>query len=185
MRTARTASAEGFSLIEVIVSTAILTGGLLALAQVFTLGMHHASGSSPAIIAREQAREAVESVHTARDTGDLSWAKIRNVAQGGVFLAGAQSLKTPGVDGLVDTADDGPSLEMLRGPGPNGVIGDADDTLIPLTEYTREIRITDLMLDADPAVVDPNLRKITVIVQYKVDGGWRSYTLTTFVSSFK
>ena len=176
---------DGFSLIEVIVSTSILTAGLLALAQVFTLGMHHAAGSSPALIAREKAREAVESVHTARDTGDLSWAKIRNVAQGGVFLAGAQPLKTPGVDGLINTADDGPSYETIRQPGPDNQLGNSDDVFVPLTDYSREIQITDLMLDSDPTAINPNLRNITVIVKYKVDGGWRTYTLTTYVSSFK
>lgn len=186
MRTARATSADGFSLIEVIVSTGILTAGLLSLAQVFTLGMHHAAGSSPSIIAREKAREAVESVHTARDTGDLSFAKIRNVAQGGVFLAGAQPLKTPGLDGLINTADDGPSLEQIRAPGLDQTLGTSDDVLTSLTDYTREIQITDLMLDADPTKVNPNLRQITVIVKFRVDGTlWRSYTLTTYVSSFK
>ena len=186
MRTARAASAGGFSLIEVIVSIGILTGGVLSLAQVFTLGMHHAASSSPSIIAREKAREAVESVHTARDTGDLSWVKIRNVAQGGVFLAGAQPLKTPGLDGLVNTTDDGPSLEQIRTPGPDQVLGTSDDVLTSLTDYTREIQISDLMLDADPTKVNPNLRQITVTVKYRVEGvAWRSYALTTYISSFK
>ncbi len=166
-------------------STGILTAGLLALAQVFTLGMHHAAASSPAIIAREKAREAVESVHTARDTGDLSWAKIRNVAQGGVFLAGAQPLKAAGVDGLINTADDGPGLETVRQPGHDNQMGNTDDVFVPLTDYSREIQITDLTLDNDPGVVNPNLRNITVIIKYKVDGTWRTYTLTTYVSSFK
>src|SRR5476649_1897094 len=154
MRTARATSADGFSLIEVIVSAGILTAGLLSLAQVFTLGMHHAAGSSPSIIAREKAREAVESVHTARDTGDLSWAKIRNVAQGGVFVAGALPLKTPGLDGLVNTADDGPSLEQIRTPGPDQTLGTIDDVLTSLTDFTREIQITDMMLDTDPTKVN-------------------------------
>ena len=85
MRTVRDTSADGFSLIEVIVSTGILTAGLLSMAAVFTIGMHHAAGSSPAIIAREKAREAVESIHSARDTGDLSFAKINNVAPAACF----------------------------------------------------------------------------------------------------
>jgi hypothetical protein len=41
------------------------------------------------------------------------------------------------------------------------------------------------MQDANPALVNPNLRKIKVIVKYKADGTWRTYTLTTYVSSFK
>jgi hypothetical protein len=41
------------------------------------------------------------------------------------------------------------------------------------------------MLDSDPTSVNPNLRQIKVIVRYKVDGAWRSYTLITYISSFK
>jgi hypothetical protein len=175
-------SAAGFSLVEVIVATGILATGLLALAAVFTAGLRHMASSTPSIIAREKAREAVESVHTARDTGLLAWAKIRNVAQGGVFLAGARPLGAPGADGLVNTADDG-AVEHLRTPGADGVLGNADDPLTPLTDYTREIQISDVLRDGT-AVVNPNLRQITVTVRYNVNGWWRTYTLTTFVSSF-
>ena len=59
----------------------ILTVGLLGLAQAFYLGMQHMSTSSANLIAREKAREAVESVHTARDTRTITWAQIRNVVQ--------------------------------------------------------------------------------------------------------
>ena len=61
----------------------------------------------------------------------------------------------------------------------------SDDIVTPLTDYTREIQITNLMLDSDPAKVNPNLRQIKVIVKYKVDGAWRTYTLITYISSFK
>jgi hypothetical protein len=176
----------GFSLVETIVATGILATGLLSLAAVFALGMGHVAGSTPGIIAREKAREAVESVHTARDTGAVSWAKIRNVAQGGVFVPGPQPMKMPGVDGIVNTADDASApLEKMRTPGPDGIIGTSDDIFVPLTDFTREIQITDLKLDTDPTVVNPNLRQIKVIVTYKVGGGWRTYSLTTYVSSFK
>ena len=49
--------------------------------------------SSAMLIAREKAREAVESVHSARDTGELSWSRVRNVADGGAFLNGAQDVQ--------------------------------------------------------------------------------------------
>ena len=185
MRNVTHKSAGGFSLIEVVVATGILATGLLSLAGVFAIGMKHMAGSSPGVIAREKAREAVESVHTARDTGDLAWAKIRNVADGGVFVSGAQPLKTTGLDGFVNTADDGPGLEQLRSAGADNILGTSDDVLVALNDYTREIQITNLYLDAEPTIVNPNLRQIKVIVKYKADGMWRTYTLTTFVSSFK
>lgn len=173
---------DGFSLIEVLIAAGLLTTGVLALAGVLAVGLRHVSGSSPSLIAREKAREAVESVHTARDTGALSWGTIRNVANGGVFLAGAQPLKSAGADGLVNTADDG-ALEQLRAPGADGVLGTADDVLTALTNFTREIQITDVMRDGT-AIVNPNLRQILVIVRFQVNGAWQNYRLTTYVSSF-
>lgn len=182
MRTLMHKSAAGFSLIETVVAMGILTTGLMSLAGVYALGMKQMKASTPAVIAREKAREAVESVHSARDTGLLAWTKIRNVAQGGSFLPGAQPLATPGADGLVNTADDG-SVENLRAPGADGILGNTDDVLTPLTDYSREIQITDLMRDGT-SIVNPNLRQITVIVRYQVDNAWRTYTLTTYISSF-
>jgi prepilin-type N-terminal cleavage/methylation domain-containing protein len=182
-RAAHHSSADGFSLVEVIVATAILAGGLLTLAGFLAQGMRYMAGSSPNLIAREKAREAVESVHTARDTGLLSWTRIQNVPAGGVFLAGAQPLTTPGVDGLVNTADDG-GIEQLRTPGPDGILGNTDDIQKPLSNFTREIQITPLFKDNSTTVVNPNLRQITVILRYTIDGVQRNYTLVTYVSAF-
>jgi hypothetical protein len=182
MRRGAPSPADGFSLIEAIIATAILAGGLLTLAGFLAQGMRYMAGSSPSLVAREKAREAVESVHTARDTGLLSWTKIQNVPQGGVFLAGAQPLTVPGPDGLVNTADDGP-VERLRMPGPDGILGNADDIQTPLSIFTREIQITPLNKDGT-TIVNPNLRQITVIIRYNVGGAARNYTLITYVSSF-
>ena len=181
MRSVTHQSADGFSLVEVIVATGILATGLLSLAGVFSIGMIHMAASSPGVISREKAREAVESVHTARDTGNLPWAKIKNTPSGGVFLTGAQLMYAAGVDGLANTADDAAAgLEKL--PGNDNILGTSDD--VTLTDYTREIQISDLFMDGSTTVVNPNLRQITVIVKYKVSGYWRTYTLTTYISSF-
>jgi prepilin-type N-terminal cleavage/methylation domain-containing protein len=178
---ARPGSDAGFTLIETVVALGILTVALLSLAGMFTLGLKHMAGSSSSLVAREKAREAVESVHTARDTRTITWAQIRNTGQGGVFDDRALPLNTPGDDGLVNTSDDG-SLEQLRAPGADYVLGTSDDVLIPLNDFTRQVLITDIT-DAN-GVVNPNLRQIRVIVNYKVNGAWRTYTLTTFISSF-
>jgi prepilin-type N-terminal cleavage/methylation domain-containing protein len=171
---------SGFSLIETMIAMGILATGLLGMAGVFTLGMAHMATSSANLIAREKAREAVESVHTARDTRTITWAQIRNVSDGGVFLNGARGIKNAGDDGLVNTADDG-STEELRTPGPDGVLGNSDDVRTALTNYTRDVAISDV-LDQNNAV-NTSLRQITVTIRYSVGPVSRTYTLTTYISS--
>ena len=110
----RATDESGFSLLEALVALLLLSTAMLGLAQVFVMGMSNVSTSSANLIAREKAREAIESVHTARDTRVLAWHEIRNdatprmcqgVAQptgwnsttAGVFLEGEQAggLLTP------------------------------------------------------------------------------------------
>jgi prepilin-type N-terminal cleavage/methylation domain-containing protein len=170
----------GFSLIETVIAMAILATGLLSLAGVFASGLRNLAGSSYGLTAREKAREAVESVHTARDTRVITWAQIRNVADLGVFEDGPQPLRMPGLDGLVNTADDPPELEAMVATGADNVLGTADDVLMPLTSFTREIAITELLTAGVP---NPNLRQLRVTIRYMVGAAQRSYVLTTYVSS--
>jgi prepilin-type N-terminal cleavage/methylation domain-containing protein len=180
---------EGFSLLEVMVALSILMVGLLGLAQVFYYGLAIAGTSSAQLIAREKAREAIERVHTARDTRVITWAQIRNVnapdcaawptttgAGGGTFLDGEVPLQAAGPDGLVQTADD-IGDEMM--PGPDNTLGTGDD--VPLEGFTREIRICDVTGNA-------SLRQIVVTIRYPGSGAIglsrRAYTLTTFISTF-
>jgi prepilin-type N-terminal cleavage/methylation domain-containing protein len=180
---------DGFSLIEVVVAMSILVVGLLGMAQVFYFGMAIVGTSSAQLIAREKAREAIESVHTARDTRVITWAQIRNAAApdcsaspnttgnpGGAFVNGEQNLLAAGPDGLVSTADDA-GQEMT--PGPDNTLGTADD--VPLVGFTREVAICDINGNA-------NLRQVTVTIGFRGSAAVgvlrRTYTLTTFISSF-
>lgn len=179
----RHSSESGMSLIEVIVATGILASGLLGLAGFFVVGLQQLRSSTPSLIAREKAREAVESVHTARDMRVITWDQIRNDADGGVFVAGDLALKKPGDDGLVNTADDAAeALETQISAGADNILGTGDDEAVPLVDFTRKIEIIDLTDEND--IVNPNLREIIVTVRYKVGGAWRAYTLTTYVSSY-
>jgi type II secretory pathway pseudopilin PulG len=171
---------RGFSLIETMFAMGILATALLSLAAVFALGLNHLAGSSASLIAREKAREAVESVHTARDTRVITWAQIANVDRGGVFLVGAQPLRTAGADGIVNTADDG-ALEQSLEAGADNVLGTADDVRTPLAGYTRQIEILDLV-DAG-GTVNANLRELRVTIGFRVGGSPRTYVLTTYISS--
>jgi hypothetical protein len=169
----------GFTLIEAVIAMAVLTVGLLGLAQAFYVGMRHASTSSANLIAREKAREAVESVHTARDTRTITWAQIRNVGNGGVFLDGERDLRAPGADGLVNTADDAlAAIESLRDPGPNRILGDGDDIVTPLSGFRRQIQI----LELNP--INPDLREVVVTITYRLGPHQGRYTLRTFISAF-
>ena len=124
-------SDAGFSLLRRSVALMIVVFGLMTLAQVFVVGMTHMSTSTYDVIAREKAREAVESVHTARDTRTITWAQIRNVSGGGVFLDGAQPASGHAGnegDGLVNTADDGAlPVQFIVTPGRDQILGTADD----------------------------------------------------------
>jgi prepilin-type N-terminal cleavage/methylation domain-containing protein len=164
----------GFTLVETMIAMVILGGGLLALASAFARGMILMSTSHYHEIAKEKASEAIESVTSARDTRVVTWAQINNVANGGVFLDGPQPLRAEGADGLVNTADDG-DLETETLPGPDGQLGTADDVVLPLTAFTREIRITR---------INDNLRQVLVIVTYQMGQVTRQYQLTTYISSF-
>ena len=170
---------HGFTLVEALVAMLVLTVALLSLAHAFAIGLQHMSTSSANLVAREKAREAVESVHSARDTRTILWAEIKNVSNGGIFLDGPVALNSAGVDGLINTADDAAAgLEIQRGPGLNGILGDADDTLTPLTGFKRRVEIREL----DP--VNPALREVVITITYTVGPLQRTYTLRTFVSSF-
>ena len=173
---------DGFSLVEVLVAMLVLVVGLMSLVGVAAVGITRAGQSSPMLIAREKAREAVESVHTARDTGEVTWDKINNVGNGGIFLSGPQSLKLAGPDGLVNTADDG-AVETITTPGPDGILGNSDDQVQTLVNFTREIAITTLNNDGT-GTVNKNLRQIAVTVKYKVNQTWQTYTITTYISAF-
>lgn len=165
---------SGFTLLETLIATIILGGGLLALASAFAEGMVVMSTSHFHAIAKEKASEAIESVFAARDTRTITWAQIRNVGSGGVFLNGLMPLRMQGPDGLVNTVDDG-EVEQEVLPGPDGLLGTGDDVALPLNTFRRQIQITD---------VAPNLRQIQVTIRYQIGHLTRQYQLSTFISSF-
>jgi hypothetical protein len=185
---ARSRGEAGFSLFEALVAMSILTVGLLGLAQALYVGLNIAATSTPNLVAREKAREAIESVHAARDTHTILWAQIRNVnapadcpagttgVGGGAFENGDIDMRAAGPDGLVNTNDD---TGTEATPGPDHQLGTSDD--VPLTGYSRQVDICDL--DGNP-----DLRQIVVTIRYDGSSAFgarrRVYRLTTLISRF-
>jgi prepilin-type N-terminal cleavage/methylation domain-containing protein len=186
---------SGFTLIEVMISAVIVLIGLLAVLASFATAVASTKFSQEDMIAKQKALEALESIFTARNTQQIVWAQVGNVASGGIFKDGYQPLLAAGTDGLLGTADDvnfpaqGPCAagpECIPLPGPDGILGTADDAAMVLANYQRQILIQPV-LEADGVTVDPNLKQITVNVQYKRSQsmGPRTYTVNALISAFR
>jgi prepilin-type N-terminal cleavage/methylation domain-containing protein len=177
-RLKRSTPQVGFTLMETMVALVILAVGVLALAGMLADGLAYMSMSQDEYIAEQKAAEAVESIYTARDVSQTSWANINNVSAGGIFVDGPTQLCDPGLDGIEGTADDNCTIyDSIWTPGPDGELGTADDIKMPLTNFTRTIVIAPVAGRAD-------LRQITVTLTYTAARFRRSYTLVTNISQY-
>jgi hypothetical protein len=176
------------------VAIAVLSFGILTLLATFATAVGATQNSQENLIARQKALEAMESIYTARNSQQITFAQIANITNGGIFTGGATQLLAAGPDGLVNTADDtnfpaagacpsGPEGVTL--PGPDGILGTADDVCMSLSNFTRQITIGNV-LESDGVTINPNLRQITVTVSYTTGnyGKSRSYTVNALISSF-
>jgi type II secretory pathway pseudopilin PulG len=149
---------SGFSLVETIISMGVLTVGAIGMAAVFAQGLQSTQTSPNELLATQKAAEAIESVFSARDSRTLTWAQIRNTSDGGIFLGTETDMNLAGADGILQTGDNGETLE-------------ADN----LERFTRKIHISDLSGD---------LRSITVTIKYPAGSSMRTYELTAYISTF-
>ena len=187
---------QGFSLLEVVISMAVLTVGMVSLLGVFGLAMASTQTSQQDMIAKQLANEAYESVVTARNTSQMNWDEINNVGSlncssgpppCGIFLTGLRPIYNAGADGIFGTSDDAAAGEQtLQDPGADGVFQTVDDTFIPLTGYQRQILISPVY-DADGNLVT-TLRSISVTVQYSTPQSQltpKNYTLNAYISQYQ
>jgi len=175
---------SGFTLVEALISTFILTIGILSLAAVYGQGIIANTATQYQYIAQAKAEEAMETIYAARDSRQVTWGQIQNECSSttgttGIFLCGPQRLLAPGPDGLYGTADDDATHPdvIIAGPGPDGILGTADDVVIPLSFMTREIQIQNV-------ITDGSIRQITIIMRYQVGNLMRTYQLVSYISQF-
>jgi hypothetical protein len=162
----------GFSYLDVLIAMTILLVGILSLAAALTTAMVRTGESEQLIRAKQFATSAVESLISAHDiaiagaplgTNDPLWDQIRNVANGGVFLDGAQAVRT--------------------GEGGDGIFGTADDTGAIFEGFTRTIVIED---QANPLYPTRpvSIRKVTVTINYKIRNIPRSVQVQTYIGNY-
>ncbi len=186
-KSAHRARQRGFTLLEAMISTTIVTVGLVGLLGVFAVAVGSTETVQLDILARQKATEALESIYTARETAQITWPQIQNISAGGsgIFTAGMVALTDAGPDGLDGTADDIPAA-TLTVPGPSGVLAGSapPDVPIVLSNFKRQILITNVNnADGSP---NPNLRQIQVTIQYPTSvNKQRSYTVQALISSYR
>jgi prepilin-type N-terminal cleavage/methylation domain-containing protein len=182
----KSASQQGFTLVEVLVSMFVLTTGLVSLAAVFAMAMASTQTSQLDLTAKQMASETMESIFTARQTTELPWDSIQNTSAGGIFVSGLQQIYKPGNDGMIGTADDSAAgLRSVVLPGPDGIVGTSDDTTLPLTNFQRKIDITQVMDSNNNVMTD--LRSLTITIQYAVPqtSVKKNYILTGYISQYR
>jgi type IV pilus modification protein PilV len=188
----------GFSLIEVMIAMVILTVGICGAIATFAAAITATASAQEDLIARHKALDAMESIYTARNSQQLPFAQINNVANGGIFLSGSTTLQCAGPDGLVGTADDvactAPDtgvacpggVECLVLPGPDGILGTADDQVQSLSNFTRTITFNTVLQTINGVTQpNPNLIAVTVAVTYtKPNWPARTYSVNGLISSY-
>lgn len=188
----------GFTLVECMISIAILTIGAVGLLGVFGLAVKASQTSQEDMIARQLASEAMEGIYTARNEAEISWSQIQNVSNGGLFIDGMQPVKCAGPDGILDTSDDTSCLtasgatcpnggvECLTEPGPDGILGTSDDVILSLNNYQRQVLISPLYTTGSNPTLIQTLEQVTITISYTTPnaGAPKTFALTEYVSAY-
>lgn len=195
-RHTRRGNNPGFTLIETMIAMLVMSIGLLCLAAVLANGIEYMNVSEYDYIAQQKAAEAVESIFTARDIGHATWSTICNVGSdvcsGGIFLNGPLPLCGPGPDGILGTADDYAGASCAGPPlaAPDAIllpnstgVFGVNPVRVTLSSYTRTIAISTVLNPLGNPI--SNLRQITVTVNYSA-GPFRNrtYALNAYISNF-
>ncbi len=173
-------SESGFTYIDVMVAVVILMVGILALMAAISGGAIQARGQEQQMAAKQIAASTMESIMSVKETDParLGWNSIGNVGSNvvggvprGIFVVGMQDVRPD--------------------PGPDEVLGTADDTGTPLQSMQRQIIITDQCDPERPSYNCPTpglsavrIRTVQVIVRYFVGSLAREERLTTVLTDY-
>ena len=192
--TAKQRLEDGFSLLEVMIAIVVMSVGILAVIASFATAVAATQSAEEDLIARQKALEAMESIYTARNSQQIPFASVANVADGGIFLSGPQTLKCAGPDGLVNTQDDvncttqfgvvcANGAECMMLPGNDGILGTADDKPLSLANFKRTITVTPVKLAN--GTTNQDMKAISITVWYTKDGmPARSFTANGLISRY-
>lgn len=170
----------GFSYIDVMIAVVILLVGILALVSAITGAIFQTKGQEQQLAAKQIATSTMESIMSVKETdaARLGWNKVGNICvtapcavPQGIFQNGAQPVKME--------------------PGPDEVLGTADDTGTVMTGFTREIIIRD---ECDPdrpsyncnpvGAMPVRIRSVEINVRYFVGAIQRTERLTTVLTNY-
>lgn len=177
----RTKSNAGFSYIEVMVAIVILTVGILGLLAAIAGAMVQARGQEQQLTARHIAASTMESIMSVKETDPvrMGWRAVGNVGSNpdangnpqGIFLTGMRP--------------------VMSDPGPDEVLGTADDTGVVVDGVQRQILIRD---ECDPDRPSPNcptpgtndvkIRTVVVTIEYYVGLALNRHEVTTVLTDY-
>ena len=192
---------RGFALIEVMIAMVILSVGMCAVLASFGVAITATESAQEDLIAREKALQALESIYTARNSQQIPWAAINNTTVApGIFAVGALPMLCAGpVYGIVGVQGDtspcttasgatcpNGGVECMVLPGPDGILGTADDETLSLNNFTRTIAFAPVNLPAgEGGGVNTNLIGVTVTVTYsKPNWPARNYVVNGLISNY-
>jgi hypothetical protein len=171
------------TLLEVMVAGLVMSLSLMALAMTMVQGLAAMVIVEEQLIAKQKAREVLESVFTARSTQNLAFTDIESLSGGGIFLEGWQPIRGMGVDGIANTADDSATpIESIPLPGADGVWLTADDEMRVLDTFERRIVFSPVLMPS--STVDQEIRNVTVDVRFLSHGSWWTVSVSSYISRF-
>ncbi len=186
---------EGFTLIEVMIAIVVMSVGILAVIASFATAVAATQSAEEDLIARQKVLEAMESIYTARNSQQIPFTSVANVANGGIFLSGPQPLKCAGPDGLLNTQDDvncttqsgavcpDGGAECMVLPGNDGILGTSDDVTMSLGNFTRTVSITPVLLPT--GLPNNDMVAVSITVSYTKAGlPARSFTANGLISRY-